>query len=89
MWFVHPMHSRLPRCASDCMNRAALDAQTAGSGTMARVNAPCPWVQQRPAMPDDIPGFDHRIGGGPVPALDSDITLSLPARPENIASSGT
>jgi anti-sigma regulatory factor (Ser/Thr protein kinase) len=36
-------------------------------------------------MPDDIPGFDHRIGGGSVPALESDITLTLPARPENIA----
>jgi serine/threonine-protein kinase RsbW len=35
-------------------------------------------------MPDDIPGFDHRIGGGSLPALDSDITLTLPARPENI-----
>ena len=36
-------------------------------------------------MPEDTPGFDHRIGGGSVPALDSDITLTLPARPENIA----
>jgi anti-sigma regulatory factor (Ser/Thr protein kinase) len=36
-------------------------------------------------MRDDPPGFDHRIGGGPIPALESDITLTLPARPENIA----
>jgi anti-sigma regulatory factor (Ser/Thr protein kinase) len=43
------------------------------------------WVQQRSTMPEDIPGFDHRVGGGPVPALDSDITLTLPARPENIS----
>jgi anti-sigma regulatory factor (Ser/Thr protein kinase) len=36
-------------------------------------------------MAEDIPGFDHRVGGGSVPALDSDITLTLPARPENVA----
>jgi serine/threonine-protein kinase RsbW len=36
-------------------------------------------------MPEDLPGLDLRIGGGSVPALDSDITLTLPARPENIA----
>src|SRR3954468_15814754 len=36
-------------------------------------------------MREDIPGFDHRVGGGSVPALESDITLTLPARPENIA----
>jgi serine/threonine-protein kinase RsbW len=36
-------------------------------------------------MPDDTTGFDHRVGGGSVPALESDITLTLPARPENIA----
>jgi serine/threonine-protein kinase RsbW len=45
---------------------------------------PSPWVRNVQPMPD-IPGFDHRIGGGPVPALESDITLTLPARPENIA----
>jgi serine/threonine-protein kinase RsbW len=36
-------------------------------------------------MPEDFPGVEHRIGGGPVPALESDITLTLPARAENIA----
>src|SRR5262245_53369414 len=47
---------------------------------MDALNPIGPWVPQHSAMPEDI-GFDHRIGGGPVPALDSDITLTLPARP--------
>src|SRR3954451_5959175 len=54
-------------------------------GHNARVSPILPLGTARPAMREDIPGFDHRVGGGSVPALESDITLTSPARPENIA----